>query len=296
MKLLQIKDVHFVAIPKNGSSTLSDLSAKDQGITTNNGRPVPAPLMASDFDSVGDKNVHAFIREPVDRFRSAMVWFTRRIGLGVDEVLDYLEGDRQEPLTNLNRFTKQVELIGEDVHLHRFDDFQSVLESLLPDKQIEQLNSTNSKPDLTPEQLARVEAYYAEDIALYNSVVDGQKYVKPLSDVDKADKLAEISKARWQAEVAGITVDLGGVEASVSSDKETQAELSKALTILQLDPEFTINWRFPDGAIRELDGAAIQFMAQSVFDHVQATRTRFKELNDLIEAATTSEELNNIIW
>jgi len=110
----------------------------------------------------------------------------------------------------------------------------------------------------------------------------------------KDAKIAELEAARWDAEVAGITLPDGK---EVSTDKETQAELAKALSIIStVNPTLEIDWKFPDGEVVHLDPTQIQEIAGAVFGHVQATRTAYKDKVALVESATTKDELNAITW
>lgn len=110
----------------------------------------------------------------------------------------------------------------------------------------------------------------------------------------KALKIKELEASRYQAEVAGITLPDGK---EVRTDKETQAELGKALSVIAtVNPALEIDWKFPSGEVVPMDVAQIQQIAGAVFAHVQATRTAYKEKAALVADATTKDELNAIIW
>jgi hypothetical protein len=110
----------------------------------------------------------------------------------------------------------------------------------------------------------------------------------------KAAKLAELERARWDAEVAGITLT---DNKAVRTDKETQAELGKALSMIAtVNPALEIDWKFPNGEVVHMDATQIQQIAGAVFAHVQATRTAFKDKAALVAAATTAAELDAINW
>lgn len=110
----------------------------------------------------------------------------------------------------------------------------------------------------------------------------------------KAAKIRELEAARYQAEIAGITLPGGQ---PIRTDKETQAELGKALSIIStVNPALEIDWKFPDGTVERLDAATVQQIAGAVFAHVQATRTAYKTLAAQVAAATTKSELKPIAW
>lgn len=116
----------------------------------------------------------------------------------------------------------------------------------------------------------------------------------PTLDDLKASTIKQLESARWAAEVAGITLPDGKL---VRTDKETQAELGKALSIIAtVDPALEIDWKFPSGEVVHMTPAEIQQIAGAVFTHVQATRTAFKDKAALVAAAGAKEDLNLIEW
>lgn len=117
------------------------------------------------------KPVVLVVREPVDRFRTAMA----QIGLtDVDAALTALEQDgeinfprRARKLRKDEHFRHQHELLhgGTAFRLENLVAAAQFIGLSLPLPQINE--ATRPKPDLTPEQEARVLAYYAEDAELY---------------------------------------------------------------------------------------------------------------------------------
>jgi hypothetical protein len=121
-------------------------------------------------------------------------------------------------------------------------------------------------------------------------VWDGSKWIVDLDKL-KNDKRAEIANARWKAETGGITIN--GVE--IATDRESQALLTGAVLAAQDNPEYVVNWKAQNGwAV--LDTATILAAADAVRNHVQACFDREKLLQEQVEAATTIEELEAVVW
>jgi len=234
------------------------------------------------------------VRDPVERFRSACA----QDGRTAEEQLAKVEaGD----FTLHTRPTS--DWLTESCRLVKFPEHVDYIAAELGLDEIPAVNDSESnngpKPDLTADELARVQAVYADDIALYESITEaGQAYTaspKAATDEAKATKIREFESARWREEISGTTVAALG-DAFVHTDKETQSELGKALAFMVVDPLFEIDWRFPDGTIVRLEANNIKAVAQTVFTHVQATRTKFKEKVALVAAASTSAELAALTW
>lgn len=252
------------------------------------------------------------VRDPIERFRSACS--QSRID-DVDVLLTHLEegtgeiGPKKTPIIESYHFRPQVDYrnSNQPMKLYKFpehiDDLATEAGLPTPMPTVNDSISNNPpKPDLTPAQLTRVESIYAEDILLFNSITAaGQDYnftyvepPIPATDADKAAKISELEAARYQAEIAGVTLPDGK---EVRTDKTTQEELGKALSIIAtVNPALEIDWKFPSGEVVHLDATAIQQIAGVVFAHVQVTRTTYKNKASLVAAATTTAELNAITW
>lgn len=122
------------------------------------------------------------VRDPVERFRSACAQ-TRKQDK-VDEVLDQLEAGKG--LANNFHFVPATAYLTGTSTLYRFPEHIEALAEALSLGEIPVVNDGGNnppKPELTAEQLARVEALYAEDIALFNSITEpGTIYNKPSSE------------------------------------------------------------------------------------------------------------------
>ena len=120
------------------------------------------------------KPVVLLVREPVDRFRSAMA----QVGLAdVDVALEALEQDgeiqfprRKRRLREDVHFRHQHELLrgGTAYRLEDIDEAATLIGLPLPLPTINE--ASRPKPSLTPEQEARVLTYYAQDAALHASL------------------------------------------------------------------------------------------------------------------------------
>jgi hypothetical protein len=119
------------------------------------------------------------VRDPVEKFRSACV--ESKVS-DVDAKLTELE---------TNGFTRDVHfwaqsrlLEGNEIKLYRFPSDLDALATeaglSLPLPDIDGGNDSGTKPTLTSKQLERVQAIYADDIALYESITEvGQAFAPP---------------------------------------------------------------------------------------------------------------------
>ena len=140
-----------------------------------------------DFHKVGRPTLHhdnkpalVPIRDAVERFKSA-VWQVNRgsFKISIDEILDGLEAG-----TYFNQhFHPQVDILKgcegcESIKLYRFpNDFQQMLIDGGLDPLSQHRNKSTEKPNLTDEQVARITAYYFEDLELFNSIQNaGQEF------------------------------------------------------------------------------------------------------------------------
>lgn len=124
--------------------------------------------------------VICLVRDPVERFRSAMA----QVGItDVDATLDELANETgQHPeyrpvrgrrlLSEDVHFQPQARFSGEPIRFFRFPDqvdaAAAALDLSLPLPTINE--ATGTKPTLTPEQEQRVRDFYAADVILWNSI------------------------------------------------------------------------------------------------------------------------------
>ena len=107
----------------------------------------------------------------------------------------------------------------------------------------------------------------------------------------KAAKKAEIAQARYNAEIAGVTIN--GV--SIKTDRESQGLITGAALKAIQDSTYTCKWKGIDGFV-ELTATQIIAIADAVRAHVQSCFDHEAELLPLIEAATTIGELEPTKW
>ena len=100
-------------------------------------------------------------------------------------------------------------------------------------------------------------------------------------------KRSEIAAARFEAETSGID--------GIKTDRESQALITGAALKAMQDSEYSCRWKGVNGFI-ELTAPQILAIADAVRAHVQACFDREAELLPLIEAATSQEELDEIVF
>jgi hypothetical protein len=107
----------------------------------------------------------------------------------------------------------------------------------------------------------------------------------------KEAKKAEIAQARYNAEIAGVTIN--GV--SIKTDRESQGLITGAALKAMQDPDYTCRWKGIDGFV-ELTAPQIIAIADAVRAHVQSCFDHEAELLPLIASAETEAELDLITW
>lgn len=135
---------------------------------------------------------------------------------------------------------------------------------------------------------------YTEVMAVWGDAptIADEVIPEPTFDELKAAKYVEIAAARYDAETGGCTVD--GV--TIATDRGSQALLTAAVVTARLDPEFSTRWKCADGRFVTLDAMQLRAIGDAVIAHVEACFAREGELCELIDAATTPEELDAIKW
>lgn len=123
-----------------------------------------------------DRPVVCLVREPVERFRAAMA----QVGLeDVDATLAELVSEagqygvrRGIKLVANVHFVPQSRVAGDAVQYFRFpDQIDAAAAALDLPTPLPVINESNGvKPTLTPEQEQQVRAFYADDVALWNSL------------------------------------------------------------------------------------------------------------------------------
>lgn len=114
----------------------------------------------------------------------------------------------------------------------------------------------------------------------------GGKWQIPMEEL-RAERRSEIAAARWHAEVSGMN--------GIRTDRESQSMITGATLKAMQDSEYTCKWKMEAGFV-ELSAAQILAIADAVRAHVQSCFDREAELLVLVDAATTPEELEGIVW
>mgnify|MGYP005810366247 CR=1 FL=1 len=105
-----------------------------------------------------------------------------------------------------------------------------------------------------------------------------------------ADLKAYAAEVRYRKETGGAVVN----GASYLTDRETQAKMTAAVVMTQINPEATFEWKSADGRFVSLDAAAMLQVAQAVGAHVQAAFATESEVAAAIDtgAITTMAQID----
>lgn len=307
--------VAFFATPRSGSTALvgailekyhPDLKIMaDNAHAPEGHRGMPQGVAPRLKDYNGETIVFP-VRDPVERFRSAFA-FRQRLcdNTGketVDEVLDIIgaqDPQAVDPHFRLqNVFFKELQAEAREIQVFQFPrDLSELAVALTLDATPTPDHVSETKPDLTPTQIARVQEIYADDIALYESITEaGQVWTKPptpATDVDKAEKLAELAAARYAEEMGGIEVD--GI--LIKTDERTRSILTASMVEVRDNPVFSLlNWKLSDGNFVDLSALQILSICEAVNAHIAATFAKERTLSEQVTNATTIAELEAIKW
>ena len=113
---------------------------------------------------------------------------------------------------------------------------------------------------------------------------------KPTIDELKTQKKAAIAAARYEREIAGVTVN--GV--LIDTGRDSQALITGAALAAVIDSGYSLNWKTTAGFIH-LSAPEIISVAQAVRAHVQSCFDREGELVALVDAAQSAEDLDSIV-
>lgn len=107
----------------------------------------------------------------------------------------------------------------------------------------------------------------------------------------RAEMARQIADRRWQAEVAGITVN--GM--AVATDRDSQALLTGAALAAMRDPAYVCRWKTATGFV-ELNAEQLTAVADTVRAHVQACFDREAALLAELDAGTLTPEMLEQGW
>jgi hypothetical protein len=203
-------------IPKSGCSTISRAVIKafqteEELLITTASYPVGKNSDNSMWqgfvkrEKYPSKPILAMIRNPLERFRSAMAQFhTVDVNAVIDSLINgskFVSGTvkAREINASINlHFKPQILWVDVNTKLYKFpehiNEASAEIGFILP---LPQINAASyPKPTLTAEQTAVLEGYYAEDIALFNSIsypgiITGIISANPISLVPPATETEE---------------------------------------------------------------------------------------------------------
>ncbi len=232
------------------------------------------------------------IRDPVERFRSALAQM--RLTYSVDMVLDEIESGGV--LADNYHFKSASKYIVKNSLLYKFPEHIDTIASDLGLSDIPLVNDASnnpSKPDLTPDQLTRVQAIYADDIALYESITTaGQLLSFPATEEDKEVKRAEIKAAR-DNEYQSILTTSFGLQFKV--DLETIIDIQTIVSLLA-DGDVYPSYKTANGEYHNISKEQFMLAIAEGVQRKGAAFTREYVLSQQIEAANTKTALEDIIW
>ena len=144
---------------------------------------------------------------------------------------------------------------------------------------------------LKVESLADVETILTLPSAPFDGAAIVPAEAEPL-ELQKAKVRAKVKLHRNKAEWAGVQTPFGLID----SDPESQRKLSGAVQMALIAGEtFTVPWRMADNSVVMYGQQEIIAAGMLVGQHVAECQIWKNGLDDLIEAATTAEELEAIV-
>ena len=114
---------------------------------------------------------------------------------------------------------------------------------------------------------------------------------RTLQDFKEA-QWALIKQARTSAEYAGFTWD----GSTFDSDAISQNRITGAVTLAQMSPDFTIGWVLADNSVRTLNQMDMLQVGGALGQHVAVIFAKAAGLRAQIEAATTREAVESVVW
>jgi len=108
----------------------------------------------------------------------------------------------------------------------------------------------------------------------------------------KAQQWETIKAARTQAEYGGFTWD----GSAFDSDAVSQARLTGAVQLAQLNPAMTLDWTLKNNTVRTLSAADLIAVGVALGVHVATQFAKGQALRAQIDAATAKEAVEAIVW
>jgi len=119
-------------------------------------------------------------------------------------------------------------------------------------------------------------------------------YINPPKSINelKLQQWETIKAARTQAEYGGFTWD----GSTFDSDAISQARLTGAVQLAQLNPALALDWTLASNTVRTLSAADLTAVGVALGVHVSTQFTKGQTLRAQIDAATTKEAVEAIVW
>ena len=132
-----------------------------------------------------------------------------------------------------------------------------------------------------------------ESPPLYLSAADmpSDQQLDPLVEAKILQKI-NIAKERYIYEISGTLIN----GERIDTRRDTQAALTAAYVSLKNGLLTKVDWKESGGKFVSLELPTVEGLAYTVSNHVQNAFTIEKDLNALIDAATTVEEVRLIKW
>lgn len=102
----------------------------------------------------------------------------------------------------------------------------------------------------------------------------------------------QIKQARTQAEYTGFTWE----GSTFDSDAVSQSRITGAVTLAQMSASFEIDWILADNSVRTLNQVEMLQVGAALGNHVAEQFSKGVILRNAIDAATSKEEVESILW
>ncbi len=197
---------------------------------------------------------------------------------------------------SIDKKVLSVEINGTTIHFY-FDDwlenYPNILDDLISNHPSVKLH-TDEPPDMgwnpiTNNWVNRITQPSPHHV--FNYATKQWEDPRTLQDL-KTAQWTLIKRARTQAEYAGFTWD----GSTFDSDATSQARITGAVTLAQLSPTFSTDWILANNAVRTLIAQDMCAVGVALGTHVQTQFSRGQALRAQIDAATTKEAVEAVVW
>jgi hypothetical protein len=174
-----VMNMCYLLIPKNGSSSLSNLTLID---------PDRYTVQSKDFvDTNNITKVVVFVRDPIERYLSGLNTQLEMYKFDPEFVLDLINKTNYIPNFDLHTTPQFWFLITLSRHNQIEFDIRSIKDIQLVDSRIEKCNVSNCDITLTDAALDHLDHLYTEDIVLYNQFMNKTTQVQDVVSAIKKE-------------------------------------------------------------------------------------------------------------